>query len=153
MFNTAAGSFSTNGQTITAKSAVLVAGGTVNINGGTLNVIGGLNVGFSGFSGIVNFTSGVLNTDFINVGDGTRTGVLNDSGGTANITGSLLVNPSCSYVCSSSPTINISGDWTNNGTFTPTGSTVTFKNTSAAQTISGTAANPAFNNIIISKSG
>src|ERR1019366_7397697 len=68
-------------------------------------------------------------------------------------TGNLLINASCSYTCSTSPIINISGDWTNNGTFTPASSTVTFNNTSIAQTISGTSAAQAFNNIIISKAG
>jgi len=152
MFGTA-GSFTTNGQTVTAKSSALIDGGTLNINGGTLNVTGGLYVGYAGLNGVINFTSGTLNTDFISVGDGTRTGVFNHSGGTANVTGYMLINASCSYTCSTSPIINISGDWTNNGTFTPASSTVTFNNTSIAQTISGTSAAQAFNNIIISKAG
>jgi hypothetical protein len=53
-------------------------------------------------------------------------------------------------------TINISGDWTNDGgTFTPgIGTrTVNFVNTTAAQAINGTAATQTFNNIIVNKLG
>ncbi len=146
MFGTT-GSFSTNGQIVNANGGVLMNGGTLNINGGTLNVTGGVNDGYAGLAATVNFTSGTLNTDFINVGDGTRTGVFNNSGGTVNVSGNILINLGCSYVCSTSPVINIAGNWTNNGAFTAATSQVNF-NGSAAQTIAGTSVTT-YNNLSI----
>jgi hypothetical protein len=145
MFGTT-GSFHTNGQTVTANASVLINGGTVFIDGGTLNVTGGLNVGIGGLNGSVNFTSGSLNTDNVNLGDGTRTGILAQSGGTINISGDILINPSCSYALSNSPQINISGDFTNNGTYAKAGETVTF-NGSGSQTITN-APGGVFNNLV-----
>ncbi|HEX2969487.1 MAG TPA: hypothetical protein VHO46_10330 [Bacteroidales bacterium] len=100
MFGTT-GSFSTNGQTINANASLLINGGTVNINGGILNVTGGLSAGTGGLTGNVNMTSGTLNTD------------------------NILISPSCSFLCTGSPQINISGNFTNNGTFTGGSSNIT----------------------------
>ena len=149
MFNIANGSFSTGTNTITAKSALLVAGGTVNIqNGGTFNVTGGIVVGTGTNNGIVNLAAGgALNTDGLTLGDGTRTGTFNHSGGTANINGDLLIRTSCTYTCSNAPTINVSGNFTKDGTFTAASSTVVL-NGGGAQTIGGTT-NTVFNNITI----
>ena len=49
-------------------------------------------------------------------------------------------------------TINLLGDWTNNGgVFTPGSSIVTFNNTTGAQNINGTAASQTFNGITVAK--
>jgi CSLREA domain-containing protein len=50
-------------------------------------------------------------------------------------------------------TINVSGSWTNNGTFTPGSGTVVFNSTSGAQTIGGSAASQSFFNLTVNKSG
>ncbi|CAN5478573.1 hypothetical protein BH11BAC3_BH11BAC3_00270 [soil metagenome] len=135
MFNTG-GSFTTGNNIVTANAGILIAGGSTNINGGTLNVTGGIYAGYSGVAGILNFSTGTLNTDFINVGDGAITGNFNHSGGTANI-GNLLISSTGTYTASNSPIINITGNWTNNKTFTPATSQVNFIGT-AVQTVGGT---------------
>jgi SprB repeat len=134
---------------VTADAGVLVNNGTVFIDGGTLNVSAGLLVGI-GTNGAVNISSGVLNTDAFNVGNGTQTGAITQSGGTCNISGSLLINPSCSYTCQNSPAINLGGNWTNNGSFTSATSTVSFNG--SAQSIGGSAATN-FYNLSFSGSG
>jgi hypothetical protein len=146
MFGTT-GSFSTNGQTVTANASVLINGGTVNINGGTLNVTGGLLVGIGGLNGAVTMSAGTLNADNINLGDGTRTGSFSQSGGTTNVSGNLLINPSCTYTFTNSPFLNIAGNFTNNGTYTRAGETVTF-NGAVAQTIGGSSPTN-FNNLVL----
>ncbi|MFT3680248.1 MAG: T9SS type A sorting domain-containing protein [Ferruginibacter sp.] len=138
------GSFHTNGQTVNANGALLNSGGTLYIDGGTLNVSGGLYIGYASSNGSVNFSSGTLNADFVNVGDGTRTGTVAQSGGTANISGALTINGSCSYTCSNSPAINLGGNFTNNGTFTAATGTVT-TNGSSALSIGGTTATTFYN--------
>ena len=146
----AGGTFSTNGQTVYANKTLYNAGGTLNINGGSLNVTAGLLVGTTSLNGLVNFSSGILNTDGITMGNGTLTGVINQSGGTANIFGNLTINTSCSYICTNSPIINITGNLTNNGTYTKATETVTFNGT-AAQAINGTAASQSFYNVVVNK--
>jgi len=148
-FNTG-GNFTTGPNTITAKSGIMNAGGAININlGGILNVTGGLLVGTSNLNGAVNLSLGTLNADFMTIGNGTRTGIITQSGGIANI-GNLFINPSCSYTCTNSPVINISGNWTNNGTFAPATGTVTM--TGGGQSISGSATQ-SFNNLTIGGTG
>lgn len=151
MFGTA-GSFRTNGQIVTANAAVLINGGTVNIDGGTLNVIGGLLVGVGGLNGAVTMSAGTLNTDNINLGDGTRTGTFSQTGGITNVTGNLLINPSCSYTFSNAPAVNITGNFTNNGTYISAGESVTF-NGSASQTIGGSSATGFYNLVFNNASG
>ncbi len=150
-FNTAGGTFATSTNTVYAKSALLNAGGSVNINGGVLNVTGGLYVGFQGLNGSATLSSGTLNSDFISVGDGTRTGTFTQTGGTANITGNLTINPSCSYVCSNSPVINIRGNFVNNGTYTKGAETITFSGITAS-TLSGSS-NIVLNNMSVTNTG
>jgi hypothetical protein len=74
-----------------------------------------------------------------------------NGGGTGNslpaatsVTGNLTVNAARTFVCDND--ISVSGNWINNGVFTPLTSTVTFNNNS---TISGTA-QPSFYNLTIS---
>src|ERR1019366_8849195 len=101
----------------------------------------------TGTGAIANLTSGTLNADFVNVGDATVAGTFNHSGGTANI-GNLLISTTGTYTCTASPIINITGNWTNNKTFTCATSQVNFNGTST-QTIGGTIATT-FNNLSIS---
>lgn len=153
MFGTA-GSFHTNGSNVTANAALLISGGTVYIDGGSMNVIGGTHVGY-GLAGTLNISSGTLNTDAFNVGDGTNLGTVNHSGGTANISSNLLINPSCKYNCSNNPAINISGNWTNNNNsgFDPANSVVTFNSTASNQTIGGSIATHSFYTVNVNKAG
>lgn len=94
MYNST-GSFSTNGQVVTALSACLNYGGTLTINGGSLNVSGGLIIGSSAFPGNVNFTSGSLVTDGITLGEATST-VANtftqSTGTTVTVNGAVTIN-------------------------------------------------------------
>jgi hypothetical protein len=75
---------------------------------------------------------------------------MNISAGTVNLNGSLTIGSLGSITCSNAPQINITGNWTNSGAFTPAGSTVTFKGTGNQQ-IGGTTSNN-FNNLIINPS-
>lgn len=123
------GSFSTNGQIVTANAGVLIAGGTVNINGGSLNVTGGLIIG-QGATGTATINNtGTLNADQITIG--------NNGSGTFTATGN--------------PTINITGNWTNNGTFTQATSQVNFVGGSL-QTIGGSNATT-FYKLLMNNSG
>lgn len=136
-FNFTGGSFRTNGQTVTANSSLLNAGGTVVINGGTLNVAGGFLVGNSGNNGAVVFSSGTLNTDALTLGDGTRTGTFSQSGRNCKYKRQPFdLSFMLSYFATNSPAINITGNWTNNGTFAAATGIVTL-NGIATQTISG----------------
>lgn len=158
---TAGGSFTTGANTINANSGggINSAGGTFTIsNGGTVNVTGGFNVGKAGTDGIVTLvTGGTLNADAITLGETTATttckGTFNHSGGTANI-GNLTIDGTGAnaYNCTSSPTINITGNWINNKTFTPATSTVNFIGT-GTQTISGSSTTPFYNLTVNKTSG
>ncbi|MEO6818335.1 MAG: hypothetical protein ABI204_01310, partial [Ginsengibacter sp.] len=137
MFGTA-GSFSTGTNTVNANASVLMNNGSVNINGGTFNVIGGISIGFSGNPAIVNLSAGTLNADLVNVGNGPVKGTFNHSGGVANIGNLIITNttPTSAYICTGSPVINMTGNWTNNGIFTAASSQVNFLGTTL-QSISG----------------
>jgi len=154
MIGSTAGSFHTNGYTVTANATLLNNGGTVYVDGGTLSVTGGMQIG-AGTNGACVISSGTLNADDISLGDGTRTGTITHSGGTANI-GNLTIYSTSgnAYTCSGSPAINVSGNWTNNRSataFTPASSTVTFNGT-AGQSIGGSFNTP-FYNLAISNTG
>jgi len=150
-FNTAGGTFATSSFTVIAKSALLNAGGTLNINGGTLTVLGGLYLGFQAFNGSLIFSSGTLNSDIINIGDGTRTGTFSQTGGTVNTTGSLLINPSCSYTCTNSPALNIGGNFVNNGSYTKATETFSLSGTTPSN-LSGSS-NTVINNLLVANTG
>jgi subtilisin-like proprotein convertase family protein len=152
MFGTG-GSFRTNGQNVYANASLIISGGTTFVDGGTLNVTGGVQAG-SGVAGVLNISSGTLNTDVLTLGSGAITGSVTHSGGTANISGDLSISLTGTYTCSGSPAINIGGDWINNhftASFVPASSTVTFNSTTAAQNIRGTVASQTFNNVIVNK--
>lgn len=143
MFGTT-GSFYTNGQVVTALSGLIINGGSVNIDGGTLNVTGGVQAGYSALGGICALSSGVLNSDWITVGDGTNSGNFNHTGGTANISGNLTITSTGTYTCTGTPAINIGGDWINNGAFTADNSTASF-NGASGQSISGSSTTTFYN--------
>ncbi|RYZ44287.1 MAG: hypothetical protein EOP49_27460, partial [Sphingobacteriales bacterium] len=153
MFSTS-GSFRTNGNTVNANAALLTAGGTVYVDGGTLNVSGGLYTG-TGVAGSLNISSGTLNTDFFNMGDGTVAGYVTQSGGTFNITGNVTINTSSVFTCSNSPAINVGGNWVsnNNGGFVPGSSVLTFNSTASDQYIQGSASTQSFSTINVNKTG
>jgi hypothetical protein len=128
MFGTP-GSFSTNGQVVTANAGVLINGGVVNINGGELNVTASINIGIGGNNGQVNFSLGALNTDNITLGNAPQTGTFNHSGGTANISNNINFATTGTYTATGSPVLNVSGAITNGGTFNAGEGTVNYTNT------------------------
>jgi hypothetical protein len=66
----------------------------------------------------------------------------------------LLTSGTFALPAAGTPSIDIAGDWTNNGgTFTPNNSTVTFSSTSANQNLNGSAASQTFKNLTVNKSG
>ncbi|QOW10582.1 T9SS type A sorting domain-containing protein [Kaistella flava (ex Peng et al. 2021)] len=139
--------------TVNANDAVFNSGGTLLINGGTLNVKGTLYAGFGEKNGTVNFSSGVLNADGLNVGFGSLVGTFNHTGGIANI-GEFIITNASTYTCTGTPIINISGNWNNSKTFTAGNSKVNFVGT-AAQTIDGilSGANGKFFNLTFNGAG
>ena len=125
MFGTT-GSFTTNGNNVTF-AGLYNNQGTINVNtGGSLTVNGATQIGFGG-----------------------TTGLMNVSAGTVNLNGDLTIGTSGTVTCTNSPQINITGNWANNGIFTPATSTVTCIGASN-QTIDN--ASSAFNNLIINPS-
>lgn len=153
MFGTP-GSFHTNGNNVTANSSLLIAGGTVFVDGGNLNVSGGTQVGYT-LAGNLDISNGSLNTDILNVGDGSKMGIVNHSGGTVNVSGNFLINSSCKYNCTNAPVINIGGNWTsnNNTGFDPANSVVTFSSNAANQILDGAAVTHNFYTVNINKAG
>ncbi len=94
MFSTS-GSFSTNGQTVTAKASLLNSGGTVNVNGGSLTVTGGISVGGTTTNnGTFNISSGTVVTDGLTLGDatGTLANTITQTGGTLTVNGAVTIN-------------------------------------------------------------
>lgn len=60
----------------------------------------------------------------------------------------ITINSGATVTISASNALEVKGNWTNNGTFTPNSGTVSFTGSTAAQTIGGTGTN-AFNNLTI----
>jgi hypothetical protein len=121
-----AGTFSTAGYNVTFSSMNNYTG-TVNVNGGSLTVNSTCEVGYASSVGAINVSSG-----------------------TFTVNGNLQIDANGSLTCTNSPSINVSGNWTNNGAFTRAAETVTL-NGSGTQTIAGTAST-AFNNLTLSNS-
>jgi hypothetical protein len=134
-------------------SAINIAGNWTN-NGGT----------YTPGSGTVIFTSttaaqainGTAASQTFNNITVNKTGQTLSVGGsttTLALNGTLTLNAG-TFSAGTATSINIAGDWTNNGaTFTPSTSTVTFNSTTAAQAINGTAASKTFNNVTVNKAG
>jgi predicted outer membrane repeat protein len=62
----------------------------------------------------------------------------------------VQIDPGATMVATAASTINVSGNWTNNGTFTPSTGTVIFSGANNTQTLSGTTT---FNNLTINHTG
>lgn len=154
---------------------------TVNIGGGITLTAGGLSAGsavinvtagdwtnnggtFTPGSGTVNFTNtsanqnitGIAATQTFNSIGVNKTGrILAGFGSTTTLSiGGTLTLTAGTFSAGTATTINATGDWTNNGgSFTSTGSTVTFNSTSATQNINGSAATQTFNNLTVNNTG
>ena len=73
------------------------------------------------------------------------------AGGALTITGNVTLGSGTTFNAGSY-SHSLNGNWTNNGgTFTPSGSTISFNNAAAAQAINGSAASQTFNAITIAK--
>ena len=128
----------------------------INILSATQNVTGGT-IQMGGVAGnpfLITNTGGgsvslwnlvILTAGNTSVQLGTTTNVLNDL--TINTGAALVENGAFALNIGGG---NLSGVWTNNGTFTQSTSTVTFTGTSATQAIGGTSATT-FNNLVINK--
>jgi hypothetical protein len=125
-----------------------VSGGTFNTGTNTFSCLAFLNN-----LGTVNFNAGstVNITNEFQVGYSTNAGTVNIGTGAVLTAGDLLINSNGSLVCSGSPTINVTGNWTRNGSFTAANSTVNFTNTSGAQSFAGSVAAQSFYNLGITK--
>ena len=62
----------------------------------------------------------------------------------------VQIDPGATMVATAASTINVSGNWTNNGTFTPGTGTVIFSGNNNTQTLAG---NTTFNNLTINHTG
>ncbi len=62
----------------------------------------------------------------------------------------VQIDPGATMVATAASTINVSGNWTNNGTFTPSTGTVIFNGNNNTQTLSGSTT---FNNLTINHTG
>jgi hypothetical protein len=80
-------------------------------------------------------------------------GLLRVQAGTFNSSSSYVnvqIDPGATMAATAASTINVSGNWTNNGTFTASTSTVVFNGADNTQTISG---NTTFNNLTVNHTG
>ena len=105
-------------------------------------------------SRIITVNGGTLTAGGIISGSGNNlskagSGTLSFGGNALTLYG-LTIN--AGILTSTSGTLSLAGDLTNNSTFTPNGGTVTFNNTSFDQNINGTTTTQAFNNLTVSKS-
>jgi hypothetical protein len=161
----------TSGETITVTHDLTNAGhftptgGTLNLGGdltnaGTFAPSGGTVV-FDGTSGSQTITGDVTFASLVMTGSGTLATsnpitVTNELSVTTGLfmatTGSVFhdvaIGSSGALTLPSDGSITVSGDWTNDGTFTANGSTVIFDGTSGPQTIGG-AAPTTFNALFI----
>ena len=148
------GNFSLSAGTFTAPATVNVAGDWTQTSGTT----------FTPGSGTVTFNStgtpalnGTANPQTFNnlvinkIGGGSATG--GGSLATLNLNGAMTLTAG-TFSANTITAINLAGDWTNNGgTFAPNTSNVTFNNTTAAQSINGSAASQQFFALTMNKTG
>ena len=132
----ASGTFTVAGNWVNNGGAFASNGGTVTFNGVGPQTI-------SGTAGLQTFNDLIVNDpgQTVTVGGSTTTLTLHSMTLTAG-----------TFVAGTATTINVTGDWENDGgAFTPGAGTVNFNNTSAAQAIDGTAASQTFNSITVAK--
>ncbi|HEV8589686.1 MAG TPA: hypothetical protein VGQ72_12475 [Pyrinomonadaceae bacterium] len=145
------GTFNLTAGTFTAPTTMNVGGDWTRATGTTFNTSSGI-VTFNG-SGARNLNGTAASQTFNNV-EIAKTG-----GGSVTVGGSTttfsLVNmtlTSGTFVNGTASTINVTGDWTNNGgTFNPTTGTVFFNNGAAGQAINGTAVSQSFFGLTVAK--
>ena len=142
-FNISTGSVTSTSDTLTVHGN-WYNGGTFNNNGGTVMFSQTLP------SLVINGTTGgLVGTNKFNhlvfTGSG---GAWSFSLGAADVAGNFIISAG-STVTAPSGTLQVAGNWTNNGTFTHNNGTVAFNKT-GAQTISGPAT--AFNNLTVGSS-
>ncbi|HLN99311.1 MAG TPA: CSLREA domain-containing protein, partial [Pyrinomonadaceae bacterium] len=124
------GNWTNNGATFTPGT------GTVTFNGGAAQNLNGT------------AATQTFNNFGVNKGGGTLT--VGGSTTTLNVNNNTLT--AGTFSAGTAATINVSGDWTNNGgVFTPGAGNVNFNNAGAAQALNGTNASQTFNNITVAK--
>lgn len=127
------------GSALTANGATLNVGGGFNHNAGTANFSGGsLSAGSIYVGTGNNLTIGGINVTSTGTTELDGTITFNNATGTKSL-GSILVNASGSWIVSQPENFSISGDITNNGTFTgdPGYGTSTYTLTSTSGTLGG----------------
>jgi hypothetical protein len=145
---------------MTLTSGVFVAPATVTLNTSNWTNNGGT---FLPNSGTVQFTSTGATAQVINgtaaaqtfhrlvISKSTRTLNTGGSLSTLNIDSSIIIT-SGTFAPVGAVTINIKGDWTNNGgTYTPGTATIVFNKTNGTQSINGTAVSQSLGNITVNK--
>ena len=128
----------------------------VNLRSGTQNVTGGtLQIGGVAGNPFLLTNTGGGSVSVWNLVTVTAGGTSLQLGVTTNVLNDLTINTGSALVENGALALNVgggnlSGNWTNNGTFTQSTSTVTFTGASATQAIGGTSATT-FNNLVINK--
>src|SRR5262249_31057653 len=147
------GTFNLSAGTFTAPATMNVAGDWTRANGTTFTVGTGI-VNFND-SGARNLNGTATSQTFNNVpiaktGCGSVT--VRRSATTLGLANMTLTSGTFSN--GTATTINVSGDWTNNGgTFNPASGAVVFNNAAAAQNINGTAVSQSFFGLTVNKPG
>ncbi len=109
------------------------------------NLIIGQNASTRNFE-LANATTNVAGS--LTIGDGSSTPNLQATGSaTLNVTGSIQVQTGSDLDAANITNLNLGGNWTNDGTFTPGTNTVTFSNLGASplRTVGGTTADTFYN--------
>ncbi|MEP6794325.1 MAG: hypothetical protein ABJB16_08370, partial [Saprospiraceae bacterium] len=123
--------------------------GILNVSGGTCTTGTWLGTTSTDWNVASNWCGGIptATTDIIVPAGPTNQPVIGAAGGLSR---NLTINSGASLTISGSNTLSISGNWSNNGTFTANTSTVTFNGTT--QSIGGSVTT-LFNNLVLSNSG
>jgi hypothetical protein len=130
------GDFTNNGRFSAAPTSVVTfdLSSSSTIDGGSKSTFGILNINKNGGATVTNsapaFSAAVLNVMQGNL-------VISASDANYNIGGDIAIYLSGTLTSINSPVVNLSGSWTNYGTFTAANSTVDFNGTTT-QTINGT---------------